>query len=73
MTQQQQQIIKLLEERGHEVYYGKGGYFVKDIGFITTKQAQKLTGVEPQKREHKERITAWGDYATIAMLNGRRA
>ena len=51
---------------------GKGGFFVKGHGFISTAKARKLTGVKGKTRNPPTRLQAWGDYATIAMLNSPR-
>jgi len=51
---------------------GKGGFFVKGYGFISTAKARKLTGVKGKTRNPPARLSAWGDYATIAMLNAPR-
>ena len=51
---------------------GKGGFFVKDHGFISTVKARKLTGIKGKTRNPPTRMLAWGDYATIAMLNKSR-
>ena len=51
------------------VLQGKGGFWVKGKGFYTLAQARKITGIEAPKRQLKEKLKPWGDYATIAMLN----
>lgn len=48
---------------------GKGGFFVKGHGFVSTAKARKLTGIKGKTRNPPTRMSAWGDYATIAMLN----
>lgn len=54
-----------------DIMAGKGGFWVKGHPFVTIKQARQLTGVKGIKRAPRgERILAWGDYATIAMING---
>ncbi len=55
-----------------DVCYGKGGFFVKGHGFITRITARKLTGIHATPRIIHERISAYGDYATIAQINGIR-
>jgi hypothetical protein len=51
---------------------GKGGFFVKGHGFISTAKARKITGIKGKTRNPPTRLKAWGDYATIAMLNAPR-
>jgi hypothetical protein len=51
---------------------GKGGFFVKGHGFISTAKARKLTGIKGKTRNPPKTLSAWGDYATIAMLNQSR-
>ena len=54
------------------VLAGKGGFFVKGHGFVSTAKARKLTGIKGKTRNPPTRLSAWGDYATIAMLNAPR-
>ena len=53
---------------------GKGGFWVRGHGFFTYAKARKLTGLpveHPRPRKpRKPRISAYGDYATIAIING---
>lgn len=51
---------------------GKAGFFVKGHGFVSTAKARKLTGIKGKTRNPPTRMSAWGDYATIAMLNKPR-
>lgn len=53
-----------------EILAGKGGFWIKDNGFVTLQQARKITGIRGKKRVKLDTIRAWGDYATIAMING---
>ncbi len=62
---------KLQELYGAPVLQGKGGFWIRGHGFITLAKARKLTGVKAPSRE-RQRMPAWGDYATIAMLNTQR-
>ena len=52
------------------VVQGKGGFFVKGHGFITLRKARELTGHPAPAKVKRERVMPWGDYATIAALNG---
>ena len=50
---------------------GKGGFWVREHGFFTYAKARKLTGLPVEHpRPRKQRIMPYGDYATIAMING---
>ena len=70
MTDNIKKVYEALKTLGKNVLCGKGGFFIKDEGFITLVQARKLTGISAEKRVVKQKILPWGDYATIAMING---
>ena len=53
-----------------DVLTGKGGFFIKGHGFITIAKARRLTGIKAQPRTKHARIMPYGDYATIAQING---
>lgn len=55
---------------GKEACYGRGGFWINGLGFSTLKQVSQRYGIISQKRVMRPRISAYGDYATIAMLNG---
>ena len=57
---------------GTESLAGKGGFFVKSHGFITTAKARKLTGIKGKTRNPPTRLSSYGDYAIIEMLNRPR-
>ena len=63
---------KLAEHYGAPTLQGKGGFHVKGHGFISLAKARKITDTPATPRPRRERISAWGDYATIAMLNQPR-
>lgn len=67
-------VLAALQDKygADNVIYGKGGFWVKGQGFLSLSQARKLTGILAPKREFCPRVSAWGDYATIAMINRRR-
>ena len=67
-------MAEALAAAGYEVLYGKGGWFVRGQGWKSWAWAYKVTGLTRPKRVIRGRVGAWGDYATIAMLNaaGRR-
>jgi len=62
---------KLEEHYGAPVLQGKGGFWIRGHGFITLAKARKITGIKAPSRE-RQRMPAWGDYATIAALNTQR-
>lgn len=62
-----------LEAQGREVLKGKGGFWIKGEGHITLAHARKRTGIAAPARQRRERQQAWGDFATIAILNGARS
>ncbi len=52
---------------------GKGGFWVRGHGFFTYAKARKLTGLPVEHpRPRRPHMSAYGDYATIAMINGIR-
>ena len=64
------ELAEKLGKHHYDVIQGKGGFWIKDKGFYTIAQARKITGIKATPRPRKARILAWGDYATIAMING---
>lgn len=56
---------------GYEVMRGKGGFWLRGHGHITTAHARRLTGIPARPRQYRPRVSAWGDWATVAVLNGR--
>ena len=48
---------------------GKGGYWIKGKGFYTIAQARKITGIRAIPRKTSMCLSAYGDYATIALIN----
>ena len=51
---------------------GKGGFWVKGHGFIPTTKARRLTGIKGPTRNPPTRLSSWGDWATIEMINRPR-
>jgi len=50
---------------------GKGGFWVRGHGFFTYAKARRLTGLPVEHpRPRRPRISAYGDYATLTMING---
>jgi hypothetical protein len=66
------EVLKALKDMGKEVITGKGGFFIKGEGFKSVAQARKMVNIKAPEREFRPRQGAWGDYATIAMLNQPR-
>ena len=58
---------------GKEALSGRGGFWVTGEGWRTLRKARQETGVDGhQTRRPRQAKSAWGDYATIVMLNARR-
>jgi len=66
-------LAEQLGKSHQDVIFGKGGFWVKNGRFYTLREARKITGLKAPTR-HCDRtvMLAWGDYATIAMLNKSR-
>jgi hypothetical protein len=65
-------VMGALKAMGKEVISGKGGFWIRGEGFVTLAQARRLVGIPAPKRVKKAPAKPWGDYATIAALNGIR-
>lgn len=63
-------LAEKLGKHQWDVLQGKGGFWIKGKGFYTIAQARKITGIKATPRPARERISAYGDYATIALING---
>lgn len=48
---------------------GKGGFWIKGQGHITTAKARRATGVAAPKRQMRGRVPAYGDWGYVAALN----
>ena len=75
LAQTTKELCQALADQGHKVcvwkdcriairYDGEGA-----TQFLTYKQARKLAGLADPSRPRRKRISAYGDYATIAMIN----
>jgi len=78
MAETKQSQRKLLLEKLAEIYktdvcYGKGGFFIRGNGWISFSQARKITTIEVPEELKREngKVLSYGDYATIAGINGR--
>lgn len=66
------EVLDALVARYGDAVYGKGGFWIKDGGFVTLAKARKMVGIEAPAREFRPRVSAYGDLATVALLNGVR-
>ena len=72
MTDKQRLITALKEHYHTDVLSAKGGFFVRDIGFIPLSKARKITGIKSTaKRTPRGKSTGYGDYAILCKLVGR--
>ena len=72
MTKTQEILQAALEAQGHEVLQGKGGFWLRGHGHVTTAKARRMTGIPAEPRVRRERI-AYGDYGQlIAFVNRKR-
>jgi hypothetical protein len=72
MTKTQEILQGALEAQGYEVLQGKGGFWLRGHGHVTTAMARKMTGISPEPRVRRERV-AYGDYAAlIGFVNRKR-
>ena len=68
-TTTQQELQEALERQGFEVLQGKGGFFLRGHGHVTTAKARQMTGLAAPKRVYREKIL-YGEYAEmVAFLN----
>jgi hypothetical protein len=69
MTKTQETLQAALEAQGFEVLQGKGGFWLRGHGHVTTAKARRMTGIAATPRVRRERV-AYGDYAgLIAFVN----
>jgi hypothetical protein len=57
---------------GKKVMYVKGSFCVNtepDCTWVSIAQARKITGLKAPERNERVRVSAYGDYATIAQIN----
>ena len=70
-TKVQQELQTALEAQGFEVLAGKGGFWLRGRGHITTAKARRLTGIAAEPRIIRERM-AYGDYAQLITFVHRK-
>ena len=71
MTKTQETLQAALEAQGFEVLAGKGGFWLRGHGHVTTAVARKMTGIAAEPRVRRERI-AYGDYAQLIGFVNRK-
>jgi hypothetical protein len=69
MTDTQKELTSALGTLGYEAMAGKGGFFLRNHGFVTTAQARKMTGIKAPERNFRPVMSAYGDWATVAAIN----
>lgn len=70
-TKVQQELQTALEVQGFEVLAGKGGFWLRGHGHVTTAKARRMTGIAAEPRVRRERI-AYGDYAQFIAFIDRK-
>ena len=67
-------IRNYFADQGYDVLSGKGGFWLRKDNktkFITLAKARNITGISPKfKRTQRAKVSCFGDYATIAAING---
>lgn len=64
-------IIEAYAAQGMEACTGKGGFHVRDRGFVTLRQARKETGIDQAKKRQARQVQgAWGEWGWVAAANG---
>lgn len=69
MKNSTRKVFDALKAQGHDVLHGKGGFWLKGEGFVSLAKARRMTGTKAPKRETRPRISAYGDWATVAAMN----
>ena len=65
-----ERCAQALADAGLEAIYGKGGFWINGSGFFTLREVCKQYNITPEPRKMRGHISAYGDLATIAYLNG---
>ena len=63
-------LAEKLGKHQWDIIHGKGGFWIKGHGHFTLQQARKLTGIKATPRQPRQVLAPYGDYATIAQING---
>lgn len=70
---ERQKIIDGLKEKyGTDVMYGQNGFFVRGTGWISMARARRETGLAASLKRPGQRVSSYGDYAIVEMLNRPR-
>jgi hypothetical protein len=73
MTEAQEMALRALTADGKEIATGKGGVWIKGEKWVSWAGVYRRYGITPTPRPKAHRIGAYGDYATIALINGIKA
>jgi hypothetical protein len=71
VTKTQEILQAALEAQGYEVLQGKGGFWLRGHGHVTTAKARRMTGITAEPRIRRERV-AYGDYAQLIAFVNRK-
>ena len=71
MTAVQDELTAALEALGFDVLAGKGGYWLRGRGHVTTSQARRMTGIAAAPRVIRPRV-AYGDWAQLVGFVNRK-
>ena len=55
----------------NDICYGKGGFFIRGIGFKTIAQARKLTGLKPNCTRQANNNIINNDYNWLCRIAGK--
>ena len=69
MTKTQEILQAALEAQGYEVLQGKGGFWLRGHGHVTTAKARRMTGITAEPRIRRERVAYGDDAQLIAFVN----
>lgn len=65
-------IIAAFTAKGIDVLYGKGGFWLRGQGWVSFADARRLSGVKAAPANRQPRVSAYGDWAWVAAINGVR-
>ena len=74
MNRTTRQVAEALTAQGWEAMYHEGRFAMRKPGdtkttFATLAQARAMVGMSAPRREFRERVSAYGDWATVALMN----
>lgn len=69
MTRAQTLALAALSAEGKKAITGQGGVWIKGDKWISWAGPYRCYSIIPEKRIARPKISPYGDYATIAMLN----